>query len=674
MSRTEEVIVKKRSFRLLSVALLVVAPSFVMTGCAERADKVAPTAASEAEARDEDKQASEIISGEAAATAEPQAAASAPSAIELPEDAEPGQDPADDGFGDAEKKKADNAPMRQRPKSLVHGGAKRAPKRRPPPPPRRSGQFWAPSGGAPAPAASAAATVPPSTTGRLGMLGKRELRDQAERDTDGRFANRLPVLGSKRYHDMFFRHYGVNPTIDTEEKPSSTFSVDVDTTSYTVTRSFLERGSMPNEAAVRVEEVINSFDYGYRAPSRDTFSIHAEAAPSPNRKGYHVLHLGLKGKEIAKSARKRANLVFVIDVSGSMDMENRLGLVKRSLRLLVDQLEEKDTVGIVTYGTHAREVLAPTSAFNRQRILSAIDGLSTSGATNAEAGLRMGYAMAARRLVSGGINRVVLCSDGVANSGLTTAGGILDTVQRHKKRGITISTVGFGMGNYNDVLMEKLAQGGNGNYHYVDRLDQARKVFVENLTGTLQVIAKDAKIQVAFDPRVVARYRLLGYENRQLKTRDFSDDRVDAGEIGAGHSVTAIYEVKFRESVASGNLGKMRIRFKAPEGGASRLVEKAIPASIVKSRFEALSSPTRLSFVAGAFAEKLRGSYWARNVDYEDLRGRLSSISANLRERQDVKELDRLIARAEQLDSRGDKFVKHGPVAMMTFDSVPVLQ
>ncbi|MFP6683681.1 MAG: VWA domain-containing protein [Polyangiaceae bacterium] len=476
-----------------------------------------------------------------------------------------------------------------------------------------------------------------------------------------------------RFGDMYFRHYGVNPTIDTAEQPRSTFSVDVDTASYTMTRSFLQRGRMPAEAAVRVEEVINAFDYAYQAPTGETFSVHAEAAPSPSRKGYHVLHVGVQGKKVAASERKASNLVFVVDVSGSMSGDNRLGLVKRSLGLLTEQLRENDTVAIVAYGTNARQVLAPTSAYNKQRILAAVHSLRTEGATNAEAGIRLGYKIAASAMKPGGVNRVILCSDGVANTGLTGAGGILDTVHREAKRGITISTIGFGMGNYNDVLMEKLAQGGNGNYHYVDKLAQARRVFVENLTGTLQVIAKDVKLQMAFDPAVVSRYRLIGYENRKLKARDFSNDRVDAGEIGAGHAVTALYEVKLRDG-ATGDLGKIRIRYKEPQGNTSKLIEKTLARSMVRGSTDALTSPSQLSLVAGQFAEKLRGSYWARTVSYADMLARFERVAPELRNQAKVRELRKLIERAQKLDPRKDKFEKDAPVAMMTFDKVPILR
>ncbi len=474
--------------------------------------------------------------------------------------------------------------------------------------------------------------------------------------------------------NMYFQHYGVNPTIDTDEEARSTFAVDVDTASFTMARSYLERGNLPNEAAVRVEEIVNAFDYGYSPPTDgQVFNVHAEAAPSPNRAGYHVLHVGIKGKAVPKTERKNANLVFVIDVSGSMDQDNRLGLVKKSLGLLVSQLDEADKVGIVTYGSTAKEVLQPTSAFNKAKILTVIDGLRTEGATNAEAGLRLGYQMAAANLREGGINRVVLCSDGVANVGLTGPTGILSTVEKQVQKGITLTAIGVGMGNYNDVLMEQLADKGNGNYYYVDKLEEARRVFVDKLSGTLETIAKDVKIQVDFDKMAVARYRLIGYENRGLAAHQFDNDSVDAGEVGAGHAVTAIYEVKLKPGTAS--LGTIRIRYKQPTGSVSQLIEQPVTRSIVRASTDALSSPSQLSLVAAQFGEKLRGSYWARNLTYEDLLGRFNRIQAPLRQRADVVELRNLIQKAEKLDTRGDKFLASaGPIAQMGFDRVPVLR
>ena len=498
--------------------------------------------------------------------------------------------------------------------------------------------------------------------------------DVRRRGGDGKLGGLLDEQG--RPTNMFFRHYGVNPTVDTAEMQQSTFSIDVDTASYSMARSFLSRGVLPNEAAIRVEEMVNAFDYDYAAPTDDTFNVHAEAAPSPNRRGYHVLHVGVQGKEIAKAARKPAHLSFVIDVSGSMDQENRLGLVKRSLRLLVNELKEQDTVAVVTYGSNARVALPATSAHDKARILRTIDSLKIEGATNAEAGLRLGYQLAGRTFRPGHVNRVVLCSDGVANMGRTGPQSLVSHIIKEGKRGITLSTVGFGMGNYNDVLMEQLADKGEGNYHYVDKLGEARKVFVDDLTGTLQVIAKDVKIQVDFDPAVVKRYRLIGYENRALKTRDFDDDRVDAGEIGAGHSVTAIYEIRLADnSDKSKPLGKVRLRFKQPSGGKSALLEKSLRADVVRSSMASLSSPTKLSLAVAQFGEKLRGSYWARNVSYADILENIGTLDASLRQRENVIELARLVKKAKDLDSRGDKFEgKHGPIARMDFDRVPVLR
>ena len=485
----------------------------------------------------------------------------------------------------------------------------------------------------------------------------------------------LSVVNGKPYGDMFFKHFGVNPTIDTDEEDTSTFAIDVDTASYSVSRSYLHRGNLPEEDAVRVEEFVNAFDYDYANPEGEAFSVQVEAFPSPNRIGYHVLHVGLKGREVTKASRKNANLVFVIDVSGSMASENRLGLVKRALGMLVDELDERDTVGIVVYGSDARKVLDPTPATEKEKIIGAIESLRPEGSTNVQAGLKVGYKMVEKNFIESGINRVVLCSDGVANSGITNADKIFATVKDEAKDGITISTVGFGMGNYNDVLMERLADIGDGNYAYVDRLEEAKKIFVEQLTGTLQVIAKDVKIQVEFDKKKVSRYRLLGFENRRLENHQFDDDKVDAGEIGAGHTVTAMYEVKLTEAAKDGNFATLRIRHKQPEGGASAKIEKNVPYTVVRAEYAKTSGPTRLSFVAAAFAEKLRGSYWVRNLEWNHLVGLWEDIPGPVRNRTEVQELGDLIRKARSLDKRGDKFEKeYGPVAGMDFDNVPVLQ
>ncbi len=473
--------------------------------------------------------------------------------------------------------------------------------------------------------------------------------------------------------EMYFRHYGTNPTIDASYEAKSTFSIDVDTAAYTMTRAFLERGAMPPEASVRVEELVNALDYHYEAPTDAPFTLVGEAVPSPTRPGYHFLHLGLKAKEIAKKARTPATLMFVIDVSGSMGMENRLGLVQRALRLLLGQLDQRDRVGVVVYGTTARVLLPITPATERERIAAAIDDLGPEGSTNMQAGLTLGYELLSRAFVPGQNHRVILCSDGVANNGLTDADALWGVVQDRAKKGITISTVGFGMGNYNDVLMERLAQVGDGNYAYVDREAEARRVFVDNLSGTLEVIARDVKIQVEFDPRVVLRYRLVGYENRLLAARDFADDKKDAGEVGGGHAVTAIYEVKLKAQ-SSDALGTVRVRYKSELGAASTLLERPIRAAVVKKSFAEGSVATRLSFVAAGFGEKLRGSYWARGLGYDALlRAHGELPPATLREPR-VAELGGLIKTAARLDQRGDRFEHEQPLASMSFEDVPVVR
>ncbi|WP_376762579.1 YfbK domain-containing protein [Archangium violaceum] len=483
---------------------------------------------------------------------------------------------------------------------------------------------------------------------------------------------RTATLPQQPFSDMYFQSYGVNPTIDTEEERFSTFSVDVDTASYALTRGYLERGALPDEQAVRVEEFVNSFDYGYRSDPEAPFSVNVEGFPSPSRKGYHVVHIGLKAREVSREERKPAHLVFVIDVSGSMNIENRLGLVKRALKLLVNELDERDRVSIAVYGSTARPVLGPTSATERHKLFAAIDGLYSDGATNAQAGIELGYSIASEHLLKGGINRVILCSDGVANNGITDADGIWERVRAQAAKGITLTTVGFGMGNYNDVLMERLAQVGEGNYSYVDQLEEARRIFVQNLTGTLQVVAKDVKLQVEFDRKAVARYRLVGYENRVLAKEQFANDQVDAGEVGAGHSVTAIYEVKLRES--AGSFATLRIRYKAPEGGDSREMEKHLPVSILRPAYGNTAPPTRLSYVAAAFAEKLRGSYWVRTLSWPQLVSLWEELDEPLRDRPDVRELGALIRKAHGLDRRTDRFEQLAPVVSMDFDRVPVIK
>jgi Ca-activated chloride channel family protein len=507
----------------------------------------------------------------------------------------------------------------------------------------------------------------PSAPQRLDVPG---LRYDAPAEPDVR---QRAIVNGEPYADVYTQHYGVNPTIDTEEESTSTFAIDVDTASYSITRAYLGQGVLVPEGAVRVEEFVNAFRYEYAPPRDEAFSLHAEAFPSPTREGFHVLHLGVRGRDVSARERKPAQLAFVIDVSGSMEQGGRLELVKDALRLLVDALDRDDRIGIVVYGTSARVLLEPTPASERGRILRIIDALRAEGSTNAQAGIERGYAMLDRHFRDGHTHRVILCSDGVANNGIaTSADGIFATVRDRAARGIQISTVGFGMGNYNDILMEQLAQKGDGTYRYVDRLAEARRIFVEELSGTLEVIAKDVKIQVEFDPRVVARFRLLGYENRRLSREDFDDDRVDAGEIGAGHGVTALYEVKLRGAVDA--LGVLRVRYAAPEGGASRLVERRLSRDVVRTELARASGPSRLSFAVASFAEKLRRSYWTRTLSYAEILGQIDALPRSLASRDDVRELRELVAAAATLDQREDRFTAEEPPGDDALDRVPVLR
>ena len=479
----------------------------------------------------------------------------------------------------------------------------------------------------------------------------------------------VPVYGGEvlpndePFDSMFFEHYGVNPFIDTEDDPLSTFAMDVDTASYTLARRYVNEGHLPPEDAVRVEEFVNYFDLAYPGPEEGegAFAVHVEGAPSPfGGERYALLRVGIQGRRIHVEDRKDAVLTFVIDVSGSMDRENRLGLVKRALRLLVDELRPTDKVGIVVYGSNARRVLRPISAAHSDEILDAIDHLRPDGSTYAEAGLREGYRMANQAFEKGAINRVILCSDGVANVGRTGADSILDVIGEYAGRDITLSAVGFGLGNYNDVLMEKLADRGNGNYAYVDTLGEARRIFVENLTGTLQVIARDSKIQVAFDPAVVSRYRLLGYENRAVADEDFRDDTVDAGEVGAGHSVTALYELKFHQDLEADEMGRaltVRVRYQDPDSLMIHEVSREFWRDDLHASYEGASPSFRLTAAVAEYAEILRGSYWAQESSLEDVLALARAAHGEWGDDRttgaDVSEFIRLVEHASLLASRG---------------------
>lgn len=450
---------------------------------------------------------------------------------------------------------------------------------------------------------------------------------------------------------MFFKNYGVNPFVDTEDDHLSTFATDVDTGSYTVVRRFLHDGHLPPNDAVRVEEFINYFDYGYKAPQEDDFAIYTEAAPwkfGRGRKNSYLMRIGLKVKQISDENRKPAILTFVIDVSGSMRRENRLGLVKKSLRLLIDNLKTEDMIGIAVYGSRGRIVMPHKGLHEKSAIISAIEALHTEGATNAEEGIRIGYEMAEQAFRAGWINRVILCSDGVANIGRTGADDIFEIIKSKADKGVTLSAIGFGMGNYNDVMMEQLGDKGNGYYTYIDTITEAKRLFGENLTGALQVVARDVKIQVDFNPDVVRSYRLIGYENRDVADNKFRDDKQDGGEIGAGHSVTALYELKLWEG-KQGTAATTYVRYKDAEGKSVTEFKSSIDTKDFRKSFDGVSNDFALAATVTEFAEILRKSYWAKGAKLDDVLKKAQKLNEKFKDNKDVIELVDLIAKSKEL-------------------------
>jgi Ca-activated chloride channel family protein len=435
----------------------------------------------------------------------------------------------------------------------------------------------------------------------------------------------VPIVKKNTEH---YTHYGINPFVSSLTDARSTFAIDVDTASYAICRRKLRAGQRPPASAVRVEEFVNYFNYGYQAPAKNPFLVHIDGAPSPFERGRYFLRIGIQGKQLTKATRKPVHLTFLVDTSGSMRSADKLPLAKRSLRILINQLKKGDTVAFATYAGDVRQVLAPTGIENRAQIEDAIYALTFGGGTAMNDGMKVAYQMASKSFVKGHVNRVLVLSDGDANIGRTGWRGMLAEIKRYADKGITLSTIGFGMGNYKDTRMEQLANKGNGNYYYVDGLSEARKIFAGQVTGTLQVIAKDVKVQVVFNPALVAKHRLVGYENRKLAHRDFDDDKVDAGELGAGHTVTALYEIVLRKPGQripagkaaafrgkAGMLALVRLRHKAPQtakGAKSQLIEGYFPKRLLVDSITKAARSFKLALAVAAFGEKLRGSPHAK--------------------------------------------------------------
>jgi Ca-activated chloride channel family protein len=467
-----------------------------------------------------------------------------------------------------------------------------------------------------------------------------------------------------------------NPVRLVHEHPVSTFSIDVDTGAYANVRRFLNQGRLPPTDAVRIEELINYFSYDYPLPRhRETpFSISTEMAAAPWNDEALLLSVGIRGYELDAEQRPPANLVFLLDVSGSMNSQDKLPLLKNAFRLLTRRLTGDDRVSIVVYAGASGLVLEPTAGDEQARILAALDRLHAGGSTNGGDGIRLAYSVAADAFIEEGINRVILATDGDFNVGTVNHESLIDLIERQRDKGIALTTLGFGQGNYNDHLLEQLADHGNGNYAYIDTLNEARKVLVEELASTLLTIARDVKIQIEFNPALVAEYRLIGYENRMLRREDFNNDRVDAGDIGAGHTVTALYELKL---VGSGSLlvdplrygaalspkggdkdelGHFRLRYKAPGADTSRLIERSLLRSDLR-RLDDTSDDFRFAAAVAGFGQSLRGGRYlgdysldgvaelARDARGDDPHGYRSEFISLVALAQSIDPSDRVAAR-----------------------------
>lgn len=437
-----------------------------------------------------------------------------------------------------------------------------------------------------------------------------------------------------------YEHFDDNPVKRVVEQPVSTFSIDVDTGAYANVRRFLNQGRLPQEDAVRVEELVNYFNYDYPQPQgQQPFSITTELSPTPWNKDTLLLHVGIQGKDVAKQTLPPANLVFLVDVSGSMQSTNKLDLLKTSLKLLTKQLRPQDKVSLVVYAGATGVVLSPTTGDQQATIYQALDQLTAGGRTNGAAGIKLAYQMAEQAFVKGGINRVILATDGDFNVGTVNFEALIDMVEEKRKGGVSLTTLGFGMGNYNDHLMEQLADAGNGNYAYIDTLNEAQKVLVDEMTSTLNIIAKDVKIQIEFNPAQVAEYRLVGYENRMLRREDFNNDKIDAGEIGAGHSVTAMYEISLvgsngnytdtlrygkaellAKSSKNHELAFLRLRYKQAAGDKSTLIERPLTRKQIQTELAQTSDRFRFSAAVAAFGQQLRGADYLQAYQYDDIR------------------------------------------------------
>lgn len=446
-----------------------------------------------------------------------------------------------------------------------------------------------------------------------------------------------PVEKPEKLNREAYDKIDANPYVRVSDSPLSTFSVDVDTASYSNMRRFLEGGNLPPKDSIRVEEIVNYFNYKYEMDySKHPIGIDLALSNSPWTKGRKIVRVGLQTDMPKDLVKAHKNLVFLLDVSGSMNDYKKLPLLKESLKILLKKLGEKDTISIVVYAGASGVVLEPTPASQRLKILTALDNLSAGGSTNAGAGIEAAYKLAKQGFVKNGVNRVILATDGDFNVGTTSQSSLIDLVEEKAKDDIFLTVIGLGMGNYQDSMLEKLSNRGNGNYAYIDSIFEANKLFNNDLEKNLVTVAKDVKVQVEFNPAKVEAYRLIGYENRKLAARDFNDDKKDAGEMGAGHSVTALYEIvpigqkidlpkidklKYGSQVeATGNskdLLTVKVRYKKPTETKSHKFEQTLADSDIK--FDESNQELRFATAAASLALKLRGDKLVKNLSYRDI-------------------------------------------------------
>lgn len=447
------------------------------------------------------------------------------------------------------------------------------------------------------------------------------------------------TISSQKNNTESYNYIDENIFLDTIRNPLSTFSIDVDTASYSIVRRFINNGQLPPKDAVRIEELINYFTYDYPQPNtKEPFSINLEVSDCPWNKGNKLIHIGLQGKNADFKDTPPGNLVFLIDTSGSMNEPNKLPLLQSAFKLLVKQLKPVDNISIVTYAGSAGLVLGSTSGAEKEKIIKAIDNLEAGGSTAGGEGIELAYKIANENFLQNGNNRVILATDGDFNVGVSSDGELIRLIEKKRMKNIFLSVLGFGSGNYKDSKMEQLADKGNGNYSYIDNIREAQKVFIKQITGNLVTIAKDVKLQIEFNPSKVKEYRLIGYENRVLRNEDFNNDKKDAGELGAGHTVTALYEIvpanqniesskidslKYQEtkikdeSLKNNEIVTIKFRYKEPKSSISKIIVKTLEDR--NTDFNNTSNNFKFSVAVAGFGLLLRESELKGNLKYDDV-------------------------------------------------------